>query len=112
MTPAIYARVAPYLTVFTGQSAPDASTAAAPVLTAMGLDGPALVQAREARRPVPGEGGPAMGGAAGGTYSIQSVAHLREGRTAGIRAVIRTGGNGAPGSAYTALDWQEGTTAR
>ena len=48
----------------------------------------------------------------GGTYSIQSVAHLREGRTAGIRAVIRTGGNGAPGSAYTALDWQEGTTAR
>ena len=48
----------------------------------------------------------------GGTYSIRSVARLREGRTAGIKGVVRTGGNGAPGSAYTTLDWQEGTTAR
>jgi general secretion pathway protein K len=112
MTPDIYARVEPYLTVFTGQAAPDTASAAAPVLSAMGLDGPALVKAREARRPGVGDGGVAMSGPAGGTYSIQSVAHLREGRTAEIRGVIRTGGNGAPGSAYTALDWQEGTTAR
>jgi general secretion pathway protein K len=112
MTPSIYARIAPYLTVFTGQAAPDTATAAAPVLSAMGLDGPALVREREARRPIPGAGIPPMGGPGGGTYSIQSVARLREGRTAGIRGVIRTGGNGAPGSAYTALDWQEGTTAR
>ena len=48
----------------------------------------------------------------GGTYSIQSVARLREGRVATITGVVRTGGNGSPGSAYTALDWQEGTAAR
>ena len=114
MTPAIYAQVKPYLTVFTGRGTPDTSSAAGPVLTAMGLDGPALVRAREARNLDP-NGGPGAGGLPGGnggTYSIQSVAHLREGRTAGIMGVVRTGGNGAPGSAYTALDWQEGTTAR
>lgn len=114
MTPATYARAAPYLTVFTGVGTPDTSSAAGPVLTAMGLDGPALVKAREARNPG-ANGNPAAGGLPagnGGTYSIQSVARLREGRIAGITAVVRTGGNGAPGSAYTALDWQEGTTAR
>lgn len=108
MTPAIYALAAPYLTVFTGSGAPDTLSAAAPVLTAMGLDGPALVAAREAARP----GASALVAGGGGTYSIQSVARLREGRTAGIKGVVRTGGNGAPGSAYTTLDWQEGTMAR
>jgi general secretion pathway protein K len=76
----------------------------------MGLDGPGLVAAREAQRADSGASGGPIGD--GATYSIESVARLREGRTAGIRGVVRTGGNGAPGSAYTALDWQEGTTAR
>ena len=49
MTPAIYRLAAPYLTVFTGNGTPDVAFAAAPVLTAMGLDGPALGAAREAR---------------------------------------------------------------
>jgi general secretion pathway protein K len=108
MTPAIYALAAPYLTVFTGSGAPDTLSAAAPVLTAMGLDGPALVAAREAAPP----GATALVAGGGGTYSIRSVARLREGRTAGIKGVVRTGGNGAPGSAYTTLDWEEGTMAR
>ena len=108
MTPAIYARVAPYLTVFTGTGTPNATYAAAPVLTAMGLDGSVLVAAREAQRPE--AGGPVAGN--GGTYSIQSLARLQEGRTTAITAVVRSGGNGAPGSAYTALDWEEGATAR
>src|SRR4051812_26066439 len=51
MTPALYARAAPYLTVFTGNGTPDTAFAAAPVLTAMGLDGRALVTAREALAP-------------------------------------------------------------
>ncbi|MDB6164159.1 MAG: ral secretion pathway protein [Xanthomonadaceae bacterium] len=113
MTPAIYARVAPYLTVYTAQGTPDTAFAAAPVLTAMGLDGPGLVAARQAQR-TDAAGGRSAGGimGGGGTYSIQSVARLVEGRTAAITGVVRTGGNGAPGSAYTALDWEEGTTAR
>jgi len=110
MTPQVYAKVLPYLTVYTAQATPDQAFAAAPVLTAMGLDGPGLVAAREAQRADAGASGGPIGD--GATYSIESVARLREGRTAGIRGVVRTGGNGAPGSAYTALDWQEGTTAR
>jgi general secretion pathway protein K len=114
MTPAIYARVRDFLTVYTGQGTPDQAFAAAPVLTAMGLDGEALVNARQAQRSATGAplDPSGMGGDGSGTYSIQSVARLREGRTAGIRGVVRSGGNGAPGSAYTALDWEEGTTAR
>jgi general secretion pathway protein K len=110
MTPAIYALAAPYLTVFTGSGMPDTTFAQAPVLTAMGLDGQAMVEAREAQAPETGT--IALGGAGSGTYSIRSVARLREGRTAAIRGVVRMGGNGSPGSAYTALDWEEGTTAR
>ena len=110
MTPATYKLAAPYLTVFTGSGTPDASLAQAPVLTAMGLDGKALVAAREAQPPATATGGLIGGGS--GTYSIRSVARLREGRTATIAGVVRMGGNGAPGSAYTALDWEEGTTAR
>lgn len=118
MTPAIYASVAPYLTVFSGSGTPNPTFAAGPVLTAMGLDGPALVATREAQRPAVGgseagasEAGQLVAGN-GGTYSIQSMARLQEGRTAVIRGVVRSGGNGSPGSAYTALDWEEGATAR
>jgi general secretion pathway protein K len=110
MTPAIYRRAAPYLTIFTGNDTPDTIVAAAPVLDAMGLDGAAVVAERQAHPPSADVGGLVGGGS--GTYSIQSVARLKEGRTAGIKGVVRTGGNGAPGSAYTALDWEEGTTAR
>jgi general secretion pathway protein K len=109
MTPAIYALAAPYLTVFTGSGSADTAYAAAPVLTAMGLDGRALVTAREALPPGTDTG---LVAGNGGTYSIRSVARLREGRTAAITGVVRTGGNGAPGSAYTALDWEQGTAAR
>ena len=109
MTPAIYARAAPYLTVFTGNGTPDTAFAAAPVLTAMGLDGRALVTAREALPPGSDTG---LVAGNGGTYSIRSVARLRGGRTAAITGVVRTGGNGAPGSAYTALDWEQGTAAQ
>lgn len=108
MTPAIFARVAPYLTVFTGSGTPNTAFAAGPVLTAMGLDGSALVAAREAQQPA--VGGLVAGN--GGTYSIESMARLQEGRTAAITGVVRSGGNGTPGSAYTALDWTEGATAR
>ena len=53
--------------------------AAAPVLTAMGLDGPALVAAREARRPAPT---PGSWPETAERIVSESVARLREGRTA------------------------------
>ena len=114
MTPAIYAKVAPHLTVYTGLTEPDTAYASAMVLTAMGLDGAAMVAAREAQDPSQGDtpSGFGMGGSGDGTYSIQSRARLPDGREAVVRGVVRLGASGVPGSAYTALDWQQGTMAR
>ena len=44
-----------------------------------------------------------------GTYSIDSRARLREGRSAHLSVVLRMGGNGLPGSTYTPLRWQAGS---
>lgn len=110
MTPELYAMAAEHLTVHTGNGQPVPTYASAVVLNAMGLDGAAMVAAREAQNPGDGTGGLVGGG--GGTYSIQSRARLREGREGAVRGVVRAASSGVPGSAYTALDWQEGNTAR
>ncbi len=114
MTPELYARVARHVTVYTGLAQPETTHASAVVLTAMGLDGAAIVTAREAQDPAqdPAQSGFGMGGGGGGTYSIESRARLPEGREAAVRGVVRLGSSGVPGSAYTALDWQQGTMAR
>ena len=113
ITPAIYALIAPHLTVYAGLAQPETAYASAVVLTAMGLDGTAMVAAREARDPAEGEAPSGFGMDGGdGTYSIQSRARLPEGREAVVRGVVRLGASGVPGSAYTALDWQQGTMAR
>ncbi|WP_058835563.1 general secretion pathway protein GspK [Luteimonas abyssi] len=108
MTPALYAAVAPYVTVYTGQPSPDPRFAAAPVLEAMGID-PAPVL--EQRQPLPGMPDPAAAlGSGTGTYSIESRARMSDGREAVLQAVVRVGG-GAPGTAYTPLSWREGVSA-
>jgi general secretion pathway protein K len=116
MTPAIYARVAPFLTVFSGNDTPDASYAAPEVLAAMGLDADAIVAQRkrwdpasDQAPPVLPDGQPLSDGGTG-TYSIWSRARLRNGRETVLHAIVRSGGNGLPGSAYTALQWEEGTS--
>jgi general secretion pathway protein K len=95
MTPALYARLAPLVPVYSGRAVPDPAYAAAPVRAATGL--PAT---------------PANPLATGsGTYSIESRASIR-GRAAVLRVVARLGGNGLPGSAWTPLRWEEGTSPR
>lgn len=112
MTPARYERVRAHLTVYSGEAQPQAQFASAAVLTAMGQDGAAAVAARErAGGPLPGEAGGGFG-AGSGTYSIDSRARLADGRTAVLRTVLRVGGNGLPGSVYTPLRWEEGTSIR
>lgn len=106
MTPEVYAKVAPHLTVYSGNAQPEAAFASAEVLAAMGQD-PAQALARE-QSSVPG----ALVGTPSGTYSIASRARLRNGREAVLRVVARAGGNGVPGSAYTPLRWEEGASPR
>jgi general secretion pathway protein K len=109
-----YRRIAPYVTVYSGRVMPEAAYAGAPVLTAMGMDGAALVQRREAWDPARGQalpgvpGGESLQAYGSGTYSIESRARLRGGRVATLGAVVRTGGSAIPGMAYTPLRWEEG----
>jgi general secretion pathway protein K len=106
MTPALYERVAPHVTVHSGQAQPDQRFASEVVLAAMGVSaGPMLAQ-----RKFPGAGGVVGGGS--GTYSIDSSARLPDGQRAVLRALVRTGAGDLPGSAYTVLRWEEGATPR
>ena len=103
MTPAIYAKVEPFLTVFSGNGTPDASYAAPEVLAAMGLDAAGIVARRRQWDPASGQPPPVLadgqplsdGGT--GTYSIWSRARLRNGRETVLHAIVRSGGNGLPG---------------
>lgn len=108
MTPAIYASVAPHLTVYSGQMVPDAQFADATVLQAMGIDPAPILEQRKARGPA-GADAPALGGGSG-TYSIDSRARLPDGRQSVLRVVVRAGIGNVPGSAYTALRWEEGAS--
>jgi general secretion pathway protein K len=98
MRPALYASAAPYLTVFSGAAMPDARSADGIVLRAMGVDRPQAVDPD------------AVPLAGSGTYSIDSRARLADGRRARVSVILRLGGNGLPGSAYTPLRWQDGAT--
>ncbi|MDN5782453.1 MAG: type II secretion system protein GspK [Luteimonas sp.] len=108
MTPEIYARVAPLLTVYSGQARPEPQFAAAQVLQALGEDPAPILARRKARTPAPED---ALLGGGSGTYSIDSRARLPNGRQAILRVVVRAGIGTVPGSAYTALRWEQGATA-
>src|SRR5690606_32216328 len=100
MVPDLYARVAPYLTVYSGRTQPDTTFAPGMVLQAMGLDAEPLLAQRAAWDPATGAPPPqgqAYVGSNSGTYSIESRARLGNGRESVLRAVIRAGGNGVPG---------------
>lgn len=109
MTPWLAARLDGHLTVFSGLPIPDVRFATAPLLQAMGID-PEPVLADRERTPVPGDA--AFVGGGSGTYSIESRARLRDGRESILRAVVRLGPSGVPGSAFTVMRWEEGASPR
>ena len=112
-TPELYARIQPLVTVYSGLPQPDTAFAPAEVLDALGMDGAALVDRRRTVDPVTGLSPDAAGLAnRSGTYSIHSRAQLADGRESGLRVVVRAGGNGVPGMAYTALRWEEGVSSQ
>lgn len=113
MDGALFRRVAPHLTVHSGLARPDPAFAGAPVLTALGLDAGQVLALRRSWDPASGLPPPMLPGlgplvgAGSGTYSIDSRARLRDGRETVLRAVVRAGGSGLPGSTYTPLEWEE-----
>ena len=109
MTPVLYARLAPHLTIFSGLPMADPRFATPEVLQSMGIDAAPVLAARE-RPPQPGEA--SFVGAGSGTYSIDSHARLRDGRESVLRTVIRLGPSGVPGSAFTVMRWEEGASPR
>lgn len=115
MTPAIYARLAPHVTIYSGRSQPEPAFASAEVLTAMGMEGATLVEQRRRWDPAAGPPPPGLppevsiNGSASGTYSIDSRARLPDGRVALLSVVVRAGGGAMPGMAYTPLRWEEGS---
>lgn len=117
-TAAIYARVEPHVTVFSGRARPEPTFASAEVLDALGMNGQDVIAQRRRWDPASGQpapglaGGGALNGRASGTYSIDSRARLTDGRVAVLRVVVRAGGNAVPGMAYTALRWEEGMAPR
>ena len=107
MTPDLYARLAPFLTLYSGRGQPDATYAQGPVLQAMGVDAAAWLAQRNASGVT---GSPQLVGTGSGTYSIESRARLADGREASLRTVVRAGASPVPGSAYTLLRWEEGAS--
>jgi general secretion pathway protein K len=118
MSKDLYARAAPFLTVYSGRANPDPAFAPPEVLTAMGYDAERIIALRRAWTPASGQPAPllpdgqSLVGNNSGTYSIESRARVVGGRVAVLRVTLRVGGNGLPGSAWTPLRWEEGASPR
>ncbi|MEO5811862.1 MAG: type II secretion system protein GspK [Rhodanobacter sp.] len=107
MTPALYRRVAPEVTIWSGNPAPDPNTA--PPLALQSIPGmtPAQIQAlREAR--LKNAGDPSLVLNNGTTHSIESAATLADGTRAVLRATIRMHAEQPGTQPYAVLRWQEG----
>jgi len=120
MTYEIYERLAPYITVYTGQAQPSLGFSDAPVLqTVPGVTPEIAAQLVAQRRALDAaamagmplmlpNGQPLVAGGGGLTYTVRAKATLPNGTWTALVATIRPGG--APGRrAYSILGWREGT---
>ena len=110
-----YRLMAPYVTIYTAQPAPEAALAQPPVLAAMGLAPDliaAILAAREAWQPglppplLPD--GTALTPMGSGTYSVASRATRPDGLQVEITATVRIGAGSGFGQLYAPLAWRAG----
>jgi general secretion pathway protein K len=110
VTPELYQKIAPYVTIWSGRSSPDANTA--PLLALASLPGMDLQRAAAiiAARPASAGINAAAGLVAnnGITHSIRSEAVLADGTRATLRATVRLQGYRPGSQAFAVLRWQEG----
>jgi general secretion pathway protein K len=115
MDQALYEKLRPHVTVYTGLARPNPTFAAMPVRQALGLpaDQLALVLSQRTQA-LPGQvpQDPAQLGSLAaqgtGTYSISSLATRADGSRAQIGAAIRIGSGGSFGQLYLPLSWRVG----
>ncbi len=119
MTPELYARLRPLVTLWSGRTVPDPAYAPAAVLAALpGMNAKtagAYVERRHeadlsSALPDLPNGMQVFAGNAGATHSIVSTARLADGTHATLHATIRRRGNQPGGLPYVVLQWREGTT--
>ena len=110
MDPGLYETIAPDVTIWSGRSSPDATTA--PLLALASLPSMDLQHAAAAiaTRSAATAGNPATGLVAnnGITHSIRSEAVLADGTRAVLRATVRLQGFRPGSQAFAVLRWQEG----
>jgi general secretion pathway protein K len=114
MDPALFERLRPHVTVFSGLARPNPTFASAPVLEALGMGAPEAAQVVR-QRELPPAGAAAEAGTVAvaegsGTYSISSRATRPDGTRVRVQAAIRIGGGGGFGQLYLPLSWRVGET--
>lgn len=118
MTPELYQRVAPALTVYSGQAVPNLAYAPIEVIRAFPNIDPAMAQVLIEQRhawlpglglppPTLPDGTPLVAEGGTGTYSIESRATLPNGAFTELRVTLRLGGSGISGRAFSVLRWQD-----
>ena len=107
MDAALYRKLRPYITLFSGQARPDPAYAAAAVLRAMGMTPEQVDAALDQRQSATLPGSPLAAGGSG-TYSISSRATRPDGTRVQVQAAIRMGGGGGFGQLYLPLSWRVG----
>lgn len=122
---ALYAKIEPAITMFSGRSTP--SAAYAPMEAMMAIPGMTADQARqlieERQHLAPGllnqgasglmlpDGTPLMADGGGLTYSVKSRAKLANGASTVLDATIRMGGMNSAGRPFVVLRWRDGENA-
>lgn len=114
MDQALYEKLLPHVTVYTGLARPNPTFASREVLQALALppDQLALILSQR-NTAIPGQPlDPAQLGSLAaqgtGTYSVSSLATRADGSRAQIRAAIRIGSGGSFGQLYLPLSWRVG----